>query len=197
VDVVWPFPLSGGSVVKSPSKVGGLGQGVKYFPSNYGSGAPFGAPSPSPNANSAKGQLNFPNSLDGVAARILVSVVFNDINDPSATIDLQLYANTGSLAVPNYVLLANTGAAVPKSQPCHAFMIADIMGDSLSGVVNGTYYGLDAGGGFVSLTRLMTGGLLQGISYQGTPFGLVAAVQFGMSDSSNSASLVQLQVVEG
>src|ERR1700675_4884 len=90
-----------------PSKVGGLGITVKYFPRLIGPS--IGVAPSTPSATSAAGALLLPaaNVFNGQQFNILASgSIGSDSGDPSGTATVQLYAVTGSLASPVYTSIA-------------------------------------------------------------------------------------------
>lgn len=120
-----------------PSKVGGTGATVKYFPRLLGingttigsaglggvSGssvaAPlFGSAPATPSANSAIGSLFLPaqNTNNSQQLNVLATgTVGNDTGDPSAQITVQVYVVTGSLLAPTYTSVATTGLQTPSA----------------------------------------------------------------------------------
>src|SRR6266702_3291696 len=98
----------------APSKVGGLGTTVKYFPRPLGPS--IGVAPSTPSASSAAGALFLPaqNVYNGQQIDVLASGLFgSDSGDPSGTVTVQLYAVTGTFAVPVFTSIATTGAMTP------------------------------------------------------------------------------------
>jgi hypothetical protein len=180
-----------------PSVVGGTGTTVKYFPRVLGTAGPNGGQSVAPSTTSAAGQLAVPgnSSVNGQLFNVELAASFgNDSGDPSGTVELALYANTGTVSSPSYTKIATTGAATPAAQPLHAALRVSLIGDSKSGIVSGFQTGVKGDGTLVTLAALTAG--LTGINFaNGLPFGLVAGVVFGSSDASNTASLYQFQII--
>jgi len=195
----------------NPVTVGGTGTAAKYFPSTpvqpaWLSGAPgvntssdshqFGN---QPSSTSAAGQLVFPGDgkLDGVRSQILVTGTFgSDTGDPSGTVNIEVVANTGTVASPSYTVLASTSATVPTLAAAEDFGIyLNVFGSSKSGVLNGTYSAM-INNVLVNSTPKALNNTLTGLNFAASqPFGLLVRVTFGTSDATNTASLTQFQVV--
>lgn len=182
----------------NPSKVGGTGTTIKYFPRPVGVGSTFNTPSTAPSATSAAGQLVIPgfSELNGQCFSVWAAgTVGNDTGDPSGTYDVTLYANTGTVTAPNYIVLATTGIFTPTVPGTQSWsMRVNLEGDSASGLCGGDYAtyinGVKQG------TPPTSTAVLSGINFGAAiPFGLVIGVQFGTSDPSNAAGLYQFQVV--
>src|SRR5690348_7877260 len=124
-----------------PSKVGGTGTTVKYFPRPLGPS--IGVAPSTPSATSAAGALLLPagNVFNGQQFNVLASGSFgSDTGDPSGTVTIKLYAVTGSASVPVYTALASTTAFVPTFPKAESWAIdASLYGDSDSGVLGGSY----------------------------------------------------------
>jgi len=93
------------------SKVGGTGILVKYFPRPLGPS--IGVAPLTPSATSAVGALLIPggNVLNGQQFDVLATGSYgSDTGDPSGTVQVALYAVTGSLTVPVYTVLGQTTA---------------------------------------------------------------------------------------
>jgi hypothetical protein len=207
-----------------PSKVGGTGTTIKYFPRLLGPS--IGASPATPSAANATGALFIPPAsvFNGQMFNVIAVGNFgNDTGDPSGTVNIQLQAvtpnsTTGSYVVnPVYTTLASTGAIVPS-----AFGIVNnwaikvkLYGDTLSGIVGGGYDSYLNGGQHASSKfGVKTDTSLSNINFAGgavpvslssatggpgtvgaqAPFGLVVGVTFGTSDPSNAASMFEFAI---
>lgn len=131
-----------------PSKVGGTGTLIKYFPRLLGPS--IGASPATPSATNATGALFIPPAsvLNGQLFNVLAVGEFgNDTGDPSGTVNIQIRAvtpnsSTGSYTVnPVYTTLASTGLLVPSVfgvVNTWAFRM-QLYGSSLAGIVGGSY----------------------------------------------------------
>lgn len=201
----------------NPSIVGGASTSTLYFPrltsaaawsqSSSLSGAP---PYVTPSATNAFGQLSVPgnNALDGQTFTVRAAGDFgSDTGDPSGTFQVSLYANTGSPTSPIYTQMATTGAVVPGFASAEPWtLVTTLQGTTLSGLLGGTYTAT-VGGQRVGAAGQNTTHVLSGISFNnpsltsselsgGPPFGFVVGVRFGTSNSTNTASLYQFQLVQ-
>jgi hypothetical protein len=189
-----------------PSKVGGTGTTVKYFPRLLGSS--IGAVPATPSATNPAGMLLLPgdDKLNATQFDVVATgVQGNDSGDPSQAVNIILYAVTGTLTAPIYTQLYDADSTVPGNASgfnswaitCHLY------GDTLSGIVggkgesyiNGILDGPDTVDNRLSGINFNSGNLAFGSGGgSGIPFGLVVGVQFAFSDPTNSASLYQFQV---
>ena len=195
----------------NPSTVGGLGTTAKYFSSNpvapaWMSGA-TGVNSAVdsrqlgsvPSSTSAAGQLVFPGEsrLDGAIATIAVAgTVGSDTGDPSGTVNIELVANTGTVASPTYTVIASTGAVAPTYAGVEQFFLrATVMGSTASGLLVGSYLAMLANV-VVNSTPKALNATLSGRDFSAdVPFGLLVRATFGTTDATNTASLTQFQIV--
>lgn len=180
-----------------PSSVGGTGTTIKYFPRPVGVGSTFNTPSTAPSSSSASGQLVVPgnNELNGQQFTVQASgTIGNDTGDPSGTFDVTVYANTGTVTAPNYIVLATTGIFTPTIPGAQSWAIRiNLEGDSLSGLCGGDYAAYVNGA--KQGTPPTATAVLSGINFaSASPFGLVVGVQFGTSDASNKATLTQFSI---
>jgi len=186
-----------------PSKVGGTGQAVKYFPRPLGPS--IGVAPTTPSSTSAAGALLLPaaNVYNGQQFSVIATGSFgSDSGDPSGNVLVQLYAVTGSLTAPVYTAIARVGAAAaPTVAAAESWAIAaNLYGDSNSGVLGGEFSGYLQG----TLSTSPTGTLavISGLNFntgnpalaQGAVLGFVVGVTFGTSDPSNTASLFQFTI---
>jgi hypothetical protein len=186
-----------------PSKVGGIGTTVKYFPRILGSS--IGNVPVTPSASSPVGSLWVPgdDKLNAQQFDVYATGTFGPAaGDPSGTALIQLLAVTGSLAAPVYTVLADVDASAPNLLAASSWAIkAHLYGDSASGIVGGSYESYKNGA--YDETPVNVENVLSGINfnggnvnlYQGAPFGLVVGVTFGTTDASNTAAMFQFQVV--
>ena len=189
-----------------PSKVGGTGTTVKYFPRLLGSS--IGAVPATPSATNPAGMLLLPgdDKLNATQFDVVATgVIGNDTGDPSATVNVILFSVTGTLTAPVYKQLYDIDAATGNANGFNVWGIkVHLLGDTLSGVVGGSgesyyntaYDGIDSIDVPLSGINFNSGNAAFGSGGgSGIPFGLVVGVQFTTSDASNSASLYQFQVV--
>jgi hypothetical protein len=195
----------------APSKVGGIGTSVKYFPRPFGSSLTSGLPS-TPSATNPTGALWVPvgPQFDGQQFSVLASGSFGtDSGDPSGTVTVKLYAVTGTLASPTYTALASTGAVEAGiSAPLPWALDVTLLGDNNSGFLTGYYSALASGANGGSISGLansspkVVDNIISGLNFvsgnpalqQGAVFGLVVGVTFGTTDTSNTATMTQFSV---
>ena len=191
----------------NPSKVGGLGATVKYFPRLLGSS--IGAVPTTPSSTSPVGMLAVPSNgpYNGQQVTVVATGNFgNDTGDPSGTVAIQLYVVTGTLAAPLYKSVASTGSLTPSAIGIvNSWALnVSLYGDSSSGILGGSYSAYQ-NGALVNSTPKSTTTTISGIDFsgngivalgQGTAYGLVVGVTFGTSDASNKASLFQFSVLD-
>ena len=195
----------------SPSTVGGVNiitkdssgnsnLGRKFFPNLLG--ASIGKLPAAPSESNASGQLAVPgsNSVNGRWFTVLAGGTFgNDTGDPSATVEIALYANTntviGLVASPNYVKVGTTGSLTPSPFGIvNSWVLKfDFFGDSNSGLAIGTYKAI-VSGSLANGTPAATVALSNINFGSPIPFGLVVGVTFGTSDATNTASLMQFEL---
>jgi hypothetical protein len=205
-----------------PSKVGGTGTTIKYFPRLLGPS--IGASPATPSATNATGALFIPPAsvFNGQMFNVIAVGEFgNDTGDPSATVTIRLQivtpnATTGSYSVnPVYTTVATTGAVTPSALGIvNTWAIkAALYGSSLSGIVGGSYFAYQ-NGALVNSTPKSTDTTVSGINFAGgsvpaslssatggpgtvgaqAPFGLVVGVTFTTSDASNAAALYEFAI---
>jgi hypothetical protein len=183
----------------NPSKVGGSGTTVKYFPRPIGQSLTSGQPT-TPNASSPVGSLWVPvgPQFDGQQLTVQASGSFgSDTGDPSGTVSFSLYTVTGTLAVPVYTQIATTTAITPAFPSEVWTLKTTLIGGN--GMLLGWYEGAIRGT-VVPPTTLIN--VVTGLDFQngnpalqrGAVCGLVIGVTFGTSDASNTASLTQFAV---
>jgi hypothetical protein len=186
-----------------PSKVGGTGTTVKYFPRPIGPS--IGVAPSTPSSTSAVGSLFLPgqNTLNGQQISVLATGSFgSDTGDPSGTVTVKLYAVTGTLTAPVYTALASTTAFAPTFNAAESWALnVNLYGDSNSGVLGGEYSAY-VQGALNHSTPATTDNVISGLNFntgnpalsQGAVMGLVVGVTFGTSDASNTASLFQFTI---
>jgi hypothetical protein len=194
-------PLDFGVNGNTPSKVGGTGTAVKYFPRPLGPS--IGVAPSTPSSTSAVGALFLPaqNVFNGQQFAVLASGSFgSDTGDPSGTVTVQLYAVTGSLSSPTYTSIATTGAMTPTFAAAQPWgLSAELVGDSDSGQLTGAYQAYK--GASVTAPTIITT-VLTGLDFkngnsalqQGAVLGFVVGVTFGTSDATNKAALYEFSV---
>ena len=196
-----------GTNARFPSKVGGTGTTVKYFPRLLGSS--IGAVPATPSATNPAGMLLVPgdDKLNALQFDVLATgVQGNDSGDPSQSVNVSLFYVTGTLTAPVYTQCYDIDSTVPgNASGFNSWAIkAHLYGDTLSGIVGGTgeswingiYDGPDTVDNRLSSINFNSGNAAFGSgSGSGIPFGLVVGVTFAQSDATNSASLYQFQVV--
>lgn len=188
----------------NPTKVGGTGVAIKYFPRLLGSS--IGAVPTTPSATNPAGMLVVPAGAvyNGQQLNVVATGNFgNDTGDPSGTVNIQLQAVTGSLASPVYTTLASTGALTPSALGIINNWALDVVlyADDQSGILGGSFSAYQ-NGALVNSTPKSNSSTVSGISMnagnpnlgQGAAYGLVVGVTFGTSDASNKASMFQFQV---
>jgi hypothetical protein len=175
--------------------VGGSGITRKYFPNVPGPS--IGVSNTTPSSSSAQGQLNVPgaNKLNGQWFDINIAgavSVAPGISCPTVTIDLQ--ANTGTIASPTYTTIATTGAVTAGNFDNESFaMKVSLVGDSLSGILTGSYLAMFNGVIVNSTQKVITN--LSGLNFAVDPvFGLVVGVTFSVTGAANSATLYQFSL---
>ena len=186
-----------------PSKVGGTGLTVKYFPRPLGSS--IGVAPTTPSSTSAVGALFIPanNVFNGQQLNVLATGSFgSDTGDPSGTVTVKLYGVTGTLTAPVYTVLATTTAFTPTYAAAESWAFDVVLyGDSNSGTLGGSFSAYIQGQ-LNNSTPANTTNILTGLNFntgnaalqQGAVCGLVMGVTFGTSDASNAASLFQFTI---
>lgn len=189
-----------------PSVVGGAGTAIKFFPRLLGNS--IGVQSVAPSAASAAGQLIVPanGEVNGQNLRIQVAGDVLDFTG-GTTYNVVLYGNTGTVAAPNYVALASTGA-VGAANAARAQFNLDVVlfGSTLAGNVGGYYNSVTQtpAGVQTSKAQQALDNPLTGINFNagqsspagnGIAFGLVVGVTFATSVAQNSANLYQFQIL--
>jgi len=193
----------------NPSSVGGTGVTVKYFPRLLSASAyPLLGTSPStPSSTNPAGMLVVPaqNELNGQEFRVVaVGNYLMGASAGSETVTIALYAVTGSLASPVYTAIASTGAVTPTPNVDgiqHSWRLsAKVSGDTLSGILGGSYEAFDNGvlqnstpkqTVAVSGLDFSVGNVNLGI---GVVLGLVIGVTFSVSNASNAAKMYEFQI---
>jgi hypothetical protein len=160
----------------------------------------IGFQSTAPSATSAAGQLLVPgnNALNGQMFDVRANGDFgSDSGDPSGTVTIQLFANIGSVASPNYISLATTGVITPGYASAESWsIVASLQGTTNSGIVGGTYTAI-VDGAVVGTADQNISSTLNNINFSNLiPFGFVVGVQFGTGDLTNKASLYQFQITQ-
>jgi hypothetical protein len=186
-----------------PSKVGGTGTSVKYFPRLLGPS--IGVAPAAPSATSAVGALLLPaaNVFNGQQFNVIASGSFgSDSGDPSGTVTVKLYGVTGSLTSPVYTALSSTTAFVPTYAAAESWALnAELYGDTNSGVLGGSYNAY-VQGALNNSTPKSSDAIILGLDFakgnpllaQGAVMGFVVGVTFGTSDASNTASMFQFTI---
>jgi hypothetical protein len=196
---VLDFQVSG----SSPSSVGGLGASVKYFPRLLGPS--IGVAPSTPSSSSPVGSLYLPaqNVFNGQLFNVKAAGNFgSDSGDPSGTVTVQLYAVTGTAAVPVYTSIATTGAMTPFFAVQPWSINAELVGSSLNGA-NGLLIGnyqSNLRGSVVAPTTVTN--IVSGLDFnagnsalqQGAVLGFVVGVTFGSTDATNIARLTEFTV---
>lgn len=191
-----------------PSTVGGVGSTVKYFPRNVASaaGAQWVASPATPSSSNATGAMWVPgdNKVNGQLMDVYATGDFTPASvATSETVEVALYAVTGSLTAPTYTKLATTGAYAPGVDGItYNFSIwVEIFGDTNSGIVGGTQFSqvnnTVSNASVTALTNSLTGiNFASGnpLLYQAAPFGLVIGITFGASNAANKANLYQFSI---
>lgn len=187
-----------------PSKVGGTGTTVKYFPRPIGPS--IGVAPSTPSSTSPVGALLLPaaNVFNGQQFTVLASGTFgSDTGDPSGTVTVALYAVTGSVSSPTYTSIATTPAAVPFYANEPWALEAELVGASISGA-NGLLIGSYTSYNRIGLnsTPATVSSIITGLDFnagnpslaQGAVLGFVVGVTFGTTDASNKAQLTQFTI---
>jgi hypothetical protein len=195
----------------NPSKVGGTGSTVKYFPrplpgfAGAASAGPGGSLPTTPSSTSAVGALFLPaqNVYNGQQLSVLATGSFgSDTGDPSGTVTVKLYCVTGSLTSPTYTAIASTTGFTPTYAAAESWALtANLYGDSNSGTLGGEYSAYIQGA-LNNSTPKTSDAVITGLNFntgnsalqQGTVCGFVIGVTFGTSDASNTASLFQFTI---
>jgi hypothetical protein len=205
MSVIRDFQVNG----LNPVAVGGTGTTVKYFPRLMSASAyPLLGTAPStPSSTNPAGMLVIPaqNELNG--QNFVVTAVGNYLLGASAgseTVTIALYAVTGSLASPTYTAICSTGAVTPTPNVDgiqHSWMLkASLYGDTLSGIMGGSYSAFDNGvlqnstpkqSVVVSGLDFNVGNVSLGV---GAVAGLVVGVTFSVSNASNAAKMYQFNI---
>jgi hypothetical protein len=184
-----------------PSVVSGLGTSVKYFSRPLGSTITSGQPT-TPSSTNATGSLWIPTgpAFNGQLFNVNAVGTFSSNNvGPSGTVTVKLYAVTGSLTSPTYTPLASLGTISPGIVAADPWAIsAQLYGDSVSGVLGGSYSAY-LGGALVNSTPKSVETAISGLDFvngnstlqRGAVCGLVVGVTFGTSDASNQAVMTQ------
>lgn len=189
-----------------PSTVGGIGTAIKYFPRILGTS--IGNQSVAPSATSAAGQLVVPanGELNGQNFRVRIAGDVLDFTG-GTTYNVVLYANTGTVASPNYVALASTGAVGSANTARASFNLdVNLFGTTLAGNVGGYYNSVTQTPAGVQTAKAQAAldNPLTGINFNagqasppgnGIAFGLVVGITFATSVAQNAANLYQFQIV--
>jgi len=184
-----------------PSKVGGTGTTVKYFPRPIGPS--IGVAPSTPSSTSAAGSLFLPaqNVYNGQQFNVIASGSWgNDTGDPSGTVTIQLYAVTGTFTAPVYTSIATSGSLTANFVGAEPWgLSAELLGDSDSGVLTGAYeaYNRDAITAATVITSRITGlnfNTGNPALQQGAVLGFVIGVTFGTSDASNKATMYEFSI---
>lgn len=196
----------------NPSKVGGTGTAIKYFPrplpgyGNQGQGGPGNAFPSTPSTSSAVGALFLPaqNVYNGQEFNIVaVGSVGSDTGDPSGTVNIQLQAVTGTLSAPVYTTIAQTSALAPTFPAAESWMLDVVLfGDSDSGRLQGFYEAMLANVLVNSAVPKAIDAQISGLDFnlgnpslqQGAVLGFVVGVTFGTSDATNKAKLYEFTI---
>ena len=145
------------------------------------------------------------NELNGQEFRVVaVGNYLMGASAGSETVTVALYAVTGSLASPVYTAIASTGAVTPTPNVDgiqHSWRLsAKVSGDTLSGILGGSYEAFDNGvlqnstpkqTVAVSGLDFNVGNVNLGI---GAVLGLVVGVTFSVSNASNAAKMYEFQI---
>lgn len=198
---VYDFGVSG----NNPSKVGGIGTAVKYFPRPAQLASFLTAPT-TPSATNANGVLLLPggNKFNGQLFELNVGGTWgNDSGSPSGTVAVQVYAVTGSVGTPTYTSIATTGTITPGPAGAHSFGFSlNLLGDGASGFLGGNYVVIKDG---VASNAATTTAVIGGLNFNsavnagfggGAVCGFIVGVTFGTSDATNTASLTHFRIGE-
>lgn len=185
-----------------PSKVGGLGATVKYFPRTLGPS--IGVAPSTPSSTSAAGSLFLPaqNVFNGQQFNVIASgAVLSDNPDPSSTVTVQLYAVTGKFASPTYTSIATSGAITPNYTTEPWGLSVELVGVSsgANGLLIGAYEAFKNGSvtAATTVTNVVTGldfNAGNPALQQGAVLGFVVGVTFGTTDALNGATLTQFTI---
>lgn len=191
-----------------PSIVGGTGTAIKYFPRILGTSGPGGGQSVAPSATSAAGQLVVPANGEVNGQNLRVQIAGDVLNfTGGTTYNVTLSGNTGTVAAPNYVVLASTGAVGAANTARASFNLDVVLfGTTLAGNVGGYYNSVTQtpAGVQTSKAQAALDNPLTGVNFNagqsspagnGIAFGLVVAVTFATSVASNAANLYQFQIL--
>lgn len=189
----------------SPSKVGGAGTSVKYFPRLLGPS--IGVAPTTPSSTSAAGALLLPAGgvYNGQQFEVIAGGNFgSDTGDPSGTVTVQLYAVTGTASVPVYTSIATTGAMTPSVTIQPWGLQATLVGSNLTsgsalGILVGKYEAFKYGS--VTSPTTITAAIT-GLDFfagnpnlaQGAVLGFVVGVTFGTTDATNAAQLTEFTI---
>ena len=188
----------------APSKVGGLGATVKYFPRLLGPS--IGVAPSTPSSSSAAGALLLPAGgvYNGQQFEVIAAGNFgSDSGDPSGTVTVQLFAVTGTAAVPVYTSIATTGALTPSYAVQSWGLAAVLVGSSQQGTANGILIGSYSAKSVGSITAATTiTSAITGLDFfagnaklaQGAVLGFVVGVTFGTTDATNKAQLTEFTI---
>jgi hypothetical protein len=197
MSVIQDFQVSG----NNPSNVGGRGIATFYFP-RLSSSLVGAALSSTPNASNATGQLAVPKELNGRIFRVKVAGNILPALGGGSTWNLQLFANTGTVASPSYTPIASTGnvSVFSANRQQWAFDVT-LQGDSVSGQVGGVYSAFGINGtvlkSSVAIDNQLTGIIFSNnVNGYQAAFGLVVGVTFATSNPANAASLYQFQIID-
>jgi hypothetical protein len=188
----------------NPSTVGGLGTTVKYFQRILGTNGPNSGPNTNISATNASGALFLPAAgvFEGQSFNVIASGdAGSDTGDPSGTVDVELYAVTGTAAAPVYTAIAGTGATAPTYTNAEPWSIqATLVGTTNSGMLTGSQE-VVLGGAVVHAAVIVTTPII-GLNFktgnvalrQGAVLGFVVGVTFGTTNSTNTASLYEFTI---
>jgi hypothetical protein len=208
MQVVQDFGVNGAF----PAQVGGTGTTVKYFGRNqaYNAGATWTSPL-TPSSTSAAGLMVVPpdNKLNAQLLDVVASGSFfpSSAITSSETVNVAVYAVTGTIASPTYTSLGDIATYSPGVDGIwYNFSIElSLFGSNDSGIVGGVY------NSFVNNTQqrnnVVLANSLTGIVFGqstsspnqtpgalGGPFGLVVGVTFSQSDAANKARLYEFSI---
>ena len=193
----------------NPVSVGGTGTAVKYFPRLLSASASplLGSAPSTPSSTNPAGMLVVPaqNELNGQEFRVVaVGNYLMGASAGSETVTVALYAVTGSLASPVYTAIASTGAVTPTPNVDgiqHSWRLsAKVSGDTLSGILGGSYEAFDNGVLQNSTPKqtVAVSGLDFGVGNVnlgiGVVLGLVVGVTFSVSNAQNAAKMYEFQI---
>ncbi|SRR6266480_1377381 len=208
MSVIADFQVNG----LNPSTVGGVGTAAKYFPRVLGTS--IGNFSAAPSATSAAGQLVVPafGELQGQKFRVIAAGDVLPFTG-GGTYNVDIVANTGTVASPTYAVLATTGAITLASATAVNFSLeANLSGTNNAGAtpgkLSGWFWGAQndtaiaitqVGATLATIATAAPTGLDfvkgQAVPTAGIVVGLVARVTFSVSLAQNFARLYQFQVV--